>query len=248
MLGAGLAFLALGFVLSYRAVYAARMVQDAVQADDSGRYLVASYAKMSLLALALFLPPLGIMSVAEDRAKRRLELLLTTPVPAAIHSAAKLLAPLSVAFLSIAGMLPLSMLAMILGGIGPDEVIYLTCAQADTAFMAAAIGMWAGSRTRSLAAGLTAAYGVLSGALMLVAAAFADVQSRGRARHRCFRLVPFIAGVGDSHRGRLRPFIAGNCTPYAGSGFRRDGRRAIPRPRGSKRPDFYGARDIARDC
>lgn len=149
----------LGFVTIYQS-----MAHTALRSEHVyilGRELFRAYAFLSLSSILLFGPPIGVRTIAQERENDTLDLLLTAPQRPIGFVLSKVTVSVVTMLLGVFGTLPLLALTFIMGGVSPDEFLYLIFSQVFLTLIVVSIGIWAGALCRSMTRSLAAAYGAL---------------------------------------------------------------------------------------
>lgn len=156
ILGALILLLSGAYVLSYRieATLALRL-QDPT---DLGRKLLYGYAQFCYVALCLFVPLVGVQTIAAERDRYTLESLLTTPLTPRALVVSKIAAGLFVVLCGLAGGSPLLAVTLLMGGVGPNELASMFLQQVSLALFGLAVGIWAGACAKGAFRALILAY------------------------------------------------------------------------------------------
>ncbi len=156
LFGGALLFVFGGFLITY----SAQDIQIVFQSGDAniGTELLNSYSWTTFLALSLFAPLIGVHAFAKEREAGTLDLLLT----AGLQPYNLIFAKTAVSFIfiltALSGTLPLLSLTLLMGGVGPNDIILYFLQHGSIAFLALSIGVWAGAKSRTILRGLIAAY------------------------------------------------------------------------------------------
>ncbi len=139
-------------------------------AVEFGRTTFAALAHTQLTLILLIVPAYAAGAITMEREKRTLEMLRTSLVSASDVVTGKLLVILAFGLILLLTSLPVASWSILLGGVAPEEVLYIYSYLFLVAFFAAALGMLYSVRTKRSMAAVVATYGTLisTGVLALV--------------------------------------------------------------------------------
>lgn len=124
------------------------------QAAYAGRRIFCNIALTLLVLLGLVSPVITATAVASERENNTLDLLLATGLAPWRILAGKLTASLAYQFIFTLCMLPILTLTLMLGGVGPDEIVFATLMIVTTVLTYGMIGLAVSCRLRKSASAL----------------------------------------------------------------------------------------------
>ena len=128
--------------------------------DEVGRTVFLISALFALICVTLFSPTLSAGTIAGERQRQTLDLLLITLLPARSIIAGKLGAALIYTLLLIAAVWPLFLLCLLTGGVALIELGVILLLLLTTAVAFSAIGIFVSSLSRSITTAMMLTYGV----------------------------------------------------------------------------------------
>lgn len=148
ILGIYLGILGLGTWLTYVVLYALRQ-QPGIGSIPVGKVMFGTVFLLQLGWFSVFVPGLAAGSIAGERERQTLDLLLTTPLTAARIVAGKFAAGFGLAGLFLLTALPLLSLSFLMGAVAVEEVLVALAILAALVVALCGVGLYASALVRS---------------------------------------------------------------------------------------------------
>ncbi len=132
-----------------------------------GRTVLTVIAYTQLVLLLLILPAYSAGAVTMEREKRTLDMLRATLLTPGDVVSGKLLVVLALGFILLLTSLPIAAWSLFLGGVAPEEILYLYTYLAVVGCFAAALGLLFSSLLGRSVGAVVASYGTLLALLLL---------------------------------------------------------------------------------
>ena len=124
-----------------------------------GKLFFAAISALELGLICLLAPALTADLISGERERRTYELLLVTPLSAVQIAIGKLVPALGSLLLLVVLALPLQAIAVLLGGVGPEELLVGFAILVLTAVTSGCVGLYWSARLRATRAAVACAYG-----------------------------------------------------------------------------------------